>query len=593
MSTFEIKEEFILNGKPIKILSGAIHYFRFVKEYWEDCFYNLKAAGFNTVETYIPWNIHEIDEGVFDFSGNKDIASFIKLAQKMDLLVILRPTPYICAEWEFGGLPAWLLRYDNIKVRTNTELFLNKVDAYYKELFKHISDLQITRNGPVIMMQIENEYGSFGNDKGYLRALKNIMQKYGAEVPLFTSDGAWDAVLEAGTLVDDGILATVNFGSQAKESFEATEKFFERKVIKNPLMCMEFWDGWFNLWKEPIIKRDADDFIMEVKEILKRGSINLYMFIGGTNFGFYNGTSVTGYTDFPQITSYDYDAVLTEWGEPTEKFYKLQKLINELYPEIKTFEPRDHKRSNFGEAKLKAKTSLCSVIDKISKCQRSDYPITMEKAGNGYGYMLYRTHVTGFGYDMKVKAVGVSDRVHFYLNGEYKGVQYQDEIGDIIEMKFNNGDNILELLVENVGRVNYGYKLQECSQIKGIRIGVMVDIHFETGWEQYALSLENINDVDFNCEWKENTPSFYRYEFEVNEAADTFIDCSKLGKGAAFINGFNLGRYWSEGPACYLYVPAPLLKVGLNEIIIFETENIVQDSLALKENPVYKDVKKA
>lgn len=592
MSIFEVKEEFILNGKPIKILSGAIHYFRFVKEYWQDCLYNLKAAGFNTVETYIPWNIHEVDEGVFDFSGNKDIASFIKLAQKMDLLVILRPTPYICAEWEFGGLPAWLLRYDNIKVRTNTELFLSKVDAYYKELFKHIADLQITKNGPVIMMQIENEYGSFGNDKEYLKALKNIMIKYGAEVPLFTSDGAWDAVLEAGTLVDDGILATVNFGSKAKESFDDTEKFFERKGIKKPLMCMEFWDGWFNLWKEPIIKRDADDFVMEVKEILKRGSINLYMFIGGTNFGFYNGTSVTGYTDFPQITSYDYDAVLTEWGEPTEKFYKLQKLINELYPEIKTFEPKDHKRADFGEAKLKDKTSLFSVVDKISKCQKSDAPITMEKAGSGYGYMLYRTKVKGFDNNMNVRAVGASDRVHFYLNGEYKGVKYQDELIEPIEMHFNNGDNILELLVENVGRVNYGYKLQECSQVKGIRIGVMADIHFETGFEQYALSLDNIKDVDFSSKWIENTPSFYRYEFEVKEAADTFLDCSKLGKGAAFINGFNLGRYWSEGPVCYLYIPAPLLKTGLNEIIVFETENVLSESLALKDKPTYKEIKK-
>ena len=592
MGSFEIKEEFILNGKPIKILSGAVHYFRFVKEYWEDCLYNLKAMGFNTVETYIPWNLHEAEEGVFDFSGNKDLASFIKLAHNMGLLVILRPTPYICAEWEFGGLPAWLLRYDNIRVRTNTPLFLSKVDAYYKELFKHISDLQITKNGPIIMMQIENEYGSFGNDKEYLRALKNIMQKYGADVPLFTSDGAWDAVLEAGTLVEDGVFAAVNFGSKAKESFDATEKFFERKGIKKPLMCMEFWDGWFNLWKEPIIKRDAEDVVMEVKEIVKRGSINLYMFIGGTNFGFYNGTSVTGYTDFPQITSYDYDAVLTEWGEPTEKFYKIQRLIKEMYPEIETFEPRDHKRANFGEAKLNAKTSLFSVIDTISECQKSDSPITMEKAGIGYGYMLYRTKVKGFDNDMNVRAVGASDRVHFYLNGEYKGVKYQDELIEPLEMHFKYGENVLELLVENVGRVNYGYKLQECSQVKGIRIGVMVDIHFETGFEQYALPLDNMEKVDFNSEWIENTPSFYRYEFEVKDKADTFLDCSKLGKGSAFINGFNLGRYWSEGPVCYLYIPAPLLKVGVNEIIIFETENVFADSLELRDNPIYKEIKK-
>ena len=216
----------------------------------------------------------------------------------------------------------------------------------------------------------------------------------------------------------------------------------------------------------------------------------------------------------------------------------------------------------------------------------------MEKAGSGYGYMLYRTTVKGFDNNMNVRAVGASDRVHFYLNGEYKGVKYQDELIEPIEMHFNNGDNVLELLVENVGRVNYGYKLQECSQVKGIRIGVMADIHFETGFEQYALPLDNIKDVDFSSKWIENTPSFYRYEFDVKEPADTFLDCSKLGKGAAFINGFNLGRYWSEGPVCYLYIPAPLLKTGKNEIIIFETENVFIDSIALKDKPIYKEIKK-
>ena len=586
MQKFEIKDDFYLNGRKIKIISGSIHYFRVVPEYWKDRLEKLKALGCNTVETYIPWNLHEKEKGKFEFSGMLDIRRFIEEAQGLGLLVILRPSPYICAEWEFGGLPYWLLKEDGMKLRCAYSPYLEDVKEYYEKLFEVIAPFQITRGGPVIMMQLENEYGYYGDDKEYLDYLKNLMKDCGCEVPIVTSDGPFGDAFDCGKT--EGALQTGNFGSHGKEQFEVMKK----KIGDGPLMCMEFWDGWFNLWKEHIIKRDADDFIMEVKEIVKRGSINLYMFIGGTNFGFYNGTSVTGYTDFPQITSYDYDAVLTEWGEPTEKFYKLQKLINELFPEIKTFEPRDHKRADFGEAKLKDKTSLFSVIDKISKCQKSDAPITMEKAGSGYGYMLYRTTVKGFDNNMNVRAVGASDRVHFYLNGEYKGVKYQDELIEPIEMHFNNGDNVLELLVENVGRVNYGYKLQECSQVKGIRIGVMADIHFETGWEQYALPLDNIKDVDFSSKWIENTPSFYRYEFDVKEPADTFLDCSKLGKGAAFINGFNLGRYWSEGPVCYLYIPAPLLKTGKNEIIIFETENVFIDSIALKDKPVYKEIKK-
>lgn len=588
MSVFEVKEEFLLDQKPVKILSGAIHYFRIVPEYWEDCFYNLKAMGFNTVETYIPWNLHEPEEGVFDFSGGKDIVRFVRLAQEMGLMVILRPTPFICAEWEFGGLPAWLLRYKDMKVRTNTPLFLEKVDAYYRELFSRIKDLQVTQGGPVIMLQVENEYGSFGNDKDYLRAIRDLMVRYGAGVPLFTSDGSWDAALEAGNLVEDGVLATANFGSRSNENLDALERFYERKGLKWPLMSMEFWDGWFNRWREPVITRDAKDLAACVKELLPRASINLYMFIGGTNFGFYNGCSARGNTDLPQITSYNYDAVLTEWGQPTAKFYEIREVIRELFPDIPTGEPRDHERKEFPAARLTDKVSLSATVDRLAQRQDSAYPKTMEEAGPGYGYMLYRTYVTGFDNVMKVKAIQTSDRVHFYLNGVFQGVQYQEEIGTEIEMEFGR-ENVLELLVENMGRVNYGYKLQAPTQSKGIRTGVMVDIHFESGWEQYALPLDHVEQVDFSGEWKADTPAFYRYEFEADEPADTFLDCSRLGKGAAFVNGVNLGRYWSEGPVCYLYIPAPLLKAGKNEIILFETEGVTAESLELKAAPVYRE----
>lgn len=586
MKTFEIKEQFYLDGKPVKLLSGAVHYFRLVREYWEDCLYNLKAMGFNTVETYIPWNIHEPREGEFDFSGNRDIVSFVRLAGDMGLNVILRPSPFICAEWEFGGLPAWLLRYPDMKVRTNTPLFLEKVDAYYRELFRQIGDLQVSRGGPVIMMQVENEYGSFGNDKEYLRQIKRLMEKHGAEVPLFTSDGSWDAALEAGSLVEDGVLATANFGSRSDENLDALEAFLKRHGRDWPLMCMEFWDGWFNRWREKIITRDADDLAQEVKALLKRASINLYMFQGGTNFGFYNGCSARGNTDLPQITSYNYDAVLTEWGEPSDKFFKIRQVIRELFPDIETAEPRDRVRVSFGEARLTGKVSLFSCVDDLAECQKSVMPMTMEEAGSGYGYMLYRTQVQGYGSVMKVKAIQASDRVHYYLNGEFEGMQFQEGYGEDLEL-YLEGNNELALLVENMGRVNYGYKLQAPTQKKGIRTGVMVDLHFESGWEQYALPLDNVERVDFSKEWKRDTPSFYRYEFQVDQCADTFLNYRGLGKGAAFINGFHLGRYWSEGPVQYLYIPAPLLREGINEIVVFETEGKTVETLLLGNRPVY------
>ncbi len=587
MNVFQIKDEFLLNGEKFQILSGAIHYFRIPREYWQDSLYNLKAMGFNTVETYIPWNVHEPEEGRFHFDENEDVAAFVKEAQKLGLWVILRPSPFICAEWEFGGLPAWLLRYPDMKVRTNTPLFLQKVEHYYRALFEQIADLQITRGGPVLMMQVENEYGSFGNEKEYLRSIADLMKKCGAEVPLFTADGAWDAVLEAGNLVEDGILATGNFGSRSDENLDAMEHFFERHGKKFPLMCMEFWDGWFNRWGEEIVRRDAEDLAMEVEALLKRAGINLYMFHGGTNFGFYNGCSARGERDLPQVTSYDYDAVLTEWGEPTEKFYQIQKVVQKLFPENETFAPRTRRRVSYGEADLKGKVSLDSCVEALAGCRESVYPMTMEECGSGYGYMLYRTEVLGCGGEMKVKAIQTADRVQFYLNGRYQGTQYGDEIGEEILMKFEEGLNTLEILVENLGRVNYGYKLMSPSQKKGIRSGVMVDIHFESGWKNYALDLQDISAIDFEKEWMENTPAFYQYELDVQQPEDTFLDMRKFGKGVVFVNGKNLGRYWNKGPAGYLYVPGVWLKKGKNEIVVFETEGLYNTKLTFSDVPVY------
>ena len=588
MYKFDIREDFYLNDKKIKIISGALHYFRVVPEYWPDRLEKLKALGCNTVETYVPWNFHEPKEGVFDFEGQKDLARFTKLAQDLGLLVILRPTPYICAEWEFGGLPAWLLKYPSIRVRSNCDIFLNAVDKYFAELFKHIYPLQATQGGPIIMMQIENEYGSFGNNKIYLKNLKNMMIKYGCEVPLFTSDGAWREVLESGTILDEDVLPTVNFGSKTKEQFGYFKEFLEKNNLEKPMMCMEFWLGWFSNWGQEFKRRDAQDAANELKDMLDMGHVNFYMYHGGTNFGFYNGCCCPDEIS-PQTTNYDYDALLNEHGEFTEKYYKFKDVISN-YAEIPKVDfTTDIKKISYGSVELKNKVSLFSTLDTISKPIYSENTLNMEALDQNYGYILYRSNIGSKNNLERFKLVGMDDRAQVFINENYHSTLYKEKFvskNQTLQLE-KEDNNILDILVENVGRVNYGPNLLSPSQRKGIKGGVMIDIHLHTGWDHYCLELNNINKVDFSGDYKENTPAFYEYEFEVNELGDTFLNVDGFGKGVAFINGFNLGRFWDIGPTNYLYIPAPLLQKGINKIVIFETEGKYKDTIYLDDKPSY------
>ncbi|MGP6145572.1 glycoside hydrolase family 35 protein [Jeotgalibaca sp. A122] len=591
MKTFEIKEEFILNGKPIKLISGAIHYFRMMPSQWEDSLYNLKALGANTVETYIPWNIHEPVEGQFDFKSEKNIFEFIEKAEELGLLVILRPSVYICAEWEFGGMPAWLLNIPNIRLRSTDSRFIEKVENYFSHLLPKLAPYQVTAGGPVIMMQIENEYGSYGMEKEYLRQTKTIMQNCGVSVPLFTADGTWNEVLDSGSMIEDDVFVTGNFGSKSKENTAVLKAFMERHNKKWPLMCMEFWDGWFNRWGEEIIRRDAEDLAHDVKEMLELGSLNLYMFHGGTNFGFNNGCSARGMTDLPQVTSYDYDALLTEDGQPTEKYFAVQRVIKEVCPDVWQAEPRRKTLKALGEFPVANAVGLFNTLDTIAKPIKSTYPLRMEEAGSGYGYMLYKMTLKNYHRENRLRVVEASDRIHVYLNEEKIKIQKQHEIGEDIILEEMAGDNDLEvtILLENQGRVNYGHKLNAPTQSKGIRGGVMYDIHFHQVYEQFTLELDadQLALIDYTQESNHSAPSFYKFTPEITEVADTFIDCSKYGKGVIFVNGFNLGRYWERGPHLSLYCPKDLLKPGKNEIVVFETEGVLIESLQFVEKPVY------
>lgn len=578
MTQFEIKDNFYLNGKPFRVISGGIHYFRIVPEYWRDRLEKLKALGCNTVETYIPWNIHEPEKGKFCFEGRMDVVRFTKLAQELGLYVILRPSPYICAEWEFGGLPAWLLAEDGMKLRVSYAPFMKHVAEYYEKLFPMLMPLQITEGGPVIMMQVENEYGYYANDRNYMNSMKKLMIDNGVTVPLVTSDGPMEESLTGGKL--EGVLPTGNFGSKTGERFEVLQKF----TNKGPLMCTEFWVGWFDHWGNGgHMTGNLEEAVSDLDTMLELGHVNIYMFEGGTNFGFMNGANY--YEELtPDVTSYDYDGILTEDGQITEKYKRFQEVIGRhaVIPEVKlSMQPM---RKAYGTLSISDKVSLFSTIDTLSRKVYSPFPQCMEKLGQNYGYILYHSTLETEKCIEKIHLWGTNDRANVLVDEKPVITLYDRELLQEHTVAVNNcKDAAIDILVENMGRVNFGPRME--LQRKGIDHCVQINGHMHNEWEQYPLPLDDISKVDFSKEYKGNTPAFYRFVFEVEEAGDTFLDFTGWGKGCIFVNEFNIGRFWEIGPQKRLYIPAPLLKKGKNEIIIFETDGKTAPVIRLLDEP--------
>jgi beta-galactosidase len=595
MSGIEIKDKFYLDGEEFHLISGAIHYFRVVPQYWEDRLLKLRAMGCNTVETYIPWNMHEPKEGEFVFDGMLDLGKFIELAKSIGLYVILRPSPYICAEWEFGGFPAWLLKEDGMKLRCTYKPYLDHVKRYYDTLMPYIKKYTYDNGGPVIMMQIENEYGYYGDDHEYMKWLYDLIRSYGIEVPLFTSDGPYDDAFRGGKI--PGVLQTGNFGSHAKERFD-----FMKKYVDGPLSCMEFWLGWFDDWGSGFhhttsVEQNVEDFAY----MLDNGNVNIYMFHGGTNFGFMNGSN---YYDklTPDVTSYDYDAVLTEDGQITDKYIAFQKEISKRYglPEVEV--PKPVKRKAYGKIKADGYVSLWDSLDNIADRHESVYPVSMEKLGQSYGFILYHTHLDEIPKMGEIRLMDANDRAKVYVDHENIATMYDRELLEAkkIEPHVETLDKDLDILVENMGRVNFGPYMQK--QRKGIDGPVLINTRQHYGYDIYTLPLDNIDKLIFgdvnetkfgngadiekeNKEEKGTGPSFYRYTFEADECCDTFINMEGFGKGCVFINGFNLGRFWEVGPQKALYLPGPLIRKGKNEIVVFETEGKAQIELELMDHP--------
>lgn len=576
---FEIKDKFYLNGEPFQIISGAIHYFRTVPEYWKDRLEKLKNMGCNTVETYIPWNFHEPNKGEFLWDGMHDVCRFIETAQELGLYIIIRPSPYICAEWEFGGLPAWLLKDRNMRLRCCYEPYLNAVRDYYSVLMPKLAPYQIGKGGNIILMQIENEYGYYGNDTAYLEFLRDTIREFGITVPFVTSDGPWkESVFKSGWV--DGALPTGNFGSGIEWQFGEMKKYMGDG---KPLMCMEFWNGWFDAWGEEHHTTEPEKAAKELDDLLRLGNLNFYMFEGGTNFGFMSGRN--GGSKTADVTSYDYDAPLTEDGQITEK-YRLFKEVIGKYKEIQEVPlTTEIKRREYGEISCTAKTDLFSALEKISAPVHSNYPLTMEDIGQNYGYILYRTYLKNNECAEEIQLENAADRVQGYQNGKYIFTAFGDNMWEKFGVTEQEKGGVIDLLCENTGRENFGSGLE--NQRKGISGGVKINDSRHFGFDIYPLPLDEkqLADIDFSGGYSQGVPAFYRFDFEIDKPGDTFVDTKGFGKGCVFINGFNLGRFWEIGPQKRLYLPAPLLKKGLNSIIVFETEGKSTDSIFLCGEP--------
>ncbi|MDQ1044644.1 beta-galactosidase family protein [Streptomyces sp. V4I2] len=566
MSEFTVGDaDFLLDGRPVRLLSGALHYFRVHEAQWGHRLAMLRAMGLNCVETYVPWNLHEPRPG--EFRDVEALGRFLDAAHREGLWAIVRPGPYICAEWENGGLPHWLTGHP----RTRDERFLRPVADWFRRLLPEVVSRQADRGGPVIMVQVENEYGSFGSDAEYLGRLAGLLRSEGVTVPLCTSDGPEDHMLSGGSV--PGVLATVNFGSHARGAFAS----LRRHRGDGPLMCMEFWCGWFDHWGGEHVVRDPAEAAATLREILECGaSVNLYMAHGGTSFAGWAGANRGGGWMHdgplqPDVTSYDYDAPVDEYGRPTEKFWRLREVFAEYadgpLPEVP---PAPTPLGEPAEVRLDGWASLSAVLEARGGPEGT-YPVppAFEELDVDRGVVRYEVTVPGPRQPYPLTARGLRDLAVVYVDGERAGVLTEDE--DRLKEPVA-GHARVQLWVESLGRVNYGPLTGEP---KGITGGLLHERQYLHGVRARGLRLDALDDIEglaFPALPGDASPGLYRAGVTVHGAGDACLDLPGWTRGFVWINGFNLGRYWSAGPQRSLYVPGPVLREGTNEVWVLELD---------------------
>lgn len=556
-------------GAPHRVLSGSLHYFRVHPDLWSDRLARLAALGLNTVDTYVPWNFHERKQGERDFSGWRDVGRFIDLAAATGLDVIVRPGPYICAEWDNGGLPSWVTRGHIGTVRSSHPDFLRMVEEWFDLLLPILESRQACHGGPVVAVQVENEYGSYGDDGEYMAWVRKALVERGITELLYTADGPTPLMLDGGGLADT--LMTATFGSGATEAVD----LLRARRPRDPFFCAEFWNGWFDHWGEMHNIRDAADAAANVKEILDAGgSVSLYMAHGGTNFGLWSGANHDGRRFQPTVTSYDSDAPIAENGALTPKFQAIRKVLTGT--DTEPFDTRSLAPiRTLPSTSLAVETSvdLLSALRNVGQATNSPSPLSFEALELDAGLMLYRSQPVLPPGEVTVSLVGLRDRAQLFVDGVPVGIIDRNDERQSIVVHGEGRKVLLEVLVENQGRINYGHRLGEG---KGIG-AVLVDRRMVHHWEHLPLPLADLDPGALIGPGGAGAGAgvragIGRAVLDVEVTADAFLALPGFGKGFVWINGFLLGRYWEVGPQKTLYIPAPLLRVGANELVMLELE---------------------
>ncbi|WP_207495827.1 beta-galactosidase [Aridibaculum aurantiacum] len=575
-------KQFLLNGKPYVIRAAELHYPRIPKEYWEHRIQLSKAMGMNTICIYLFWNLHEQREGEFDFTGNNDVAEFVRLVQKNGMYCIVRPGPYVCAEWDMGGLPWWLLKKKDIQVRTLKDAyFMDRTKKFLAEAGKQLAPLQIQNGGNIIMVQVENEYASFGSEQPYMEAIRDAVRASGFDkVQLFRCD--WSSNFDKYKL--DGVATTLNFGAGSKidEQFEKLQRVYPNEA----LMCSEYWSGWFDHWGKPHETRSVASFIGSLKDMMDRNiSFSLYMAHGGTSFGQWGGANAPPYS--AMATSYDYNAPIGEQGNTTDKFFAVRDLLKNYLQEGETLGaiPAAMPVIAIPAFELKQTAPLFTNLP-AAKASADIKP--MELFDQGWGRILYRTTLPASTSPRKLVIKDVHDWAKVFVDGEPVGKLDRRRWDSVVEIPAKNATSQLDILVEATGRVNYGKAIIDPKGITDKVILRSASFSKELNdWQVYNMPVDYKFQKSVKFRKKSHSgPGWYRGTFRLKEKGDTYLDVSKWGKGMVWVNGNNLGRFWKIGPQQTLFVPGVWLKKGKNEIVIMEVDAPKETTVAGLTQPV-------